>query len=162
MEADRASSHQYAESGSSGELPSIAPDRCLRLQDGRPTLGTKGLWFVRLGVVVFRPIVVLWIILRQRIMVSRVHRKLQQLRQCRDRAELEQLLGAPLYAVDAEAVGKRGVADRIECYESDGCCIDVWFKDGRLVEVSGFVKPTLWDMALTRNTGPETEGDADG
>jgi uncharacterized Zn finger protein (UPF0148 family) len=139
--------------GSSGQRRSEARSRFgpagrLAVRDGRPPLETRGLWFVRFRVVLFRPIVILWIILRQRIMVSRVDAKLEQVTRCESRAELEQLLGEPLYAVDAKAVGREGFADVIECYESEGCCIDLWFKDDRLANVSGFVKPTLWDMVL--------------
>ena len=44
--------------------------------------------------------------------------------------------------------GTQQVPDLIECYESEGCCIDLWFKEDRLVNVSGFVKPTAWDYVL--------------
>ena len=59
------------------------------------------------------------------------------------------MIGKPLYAVNPEACGKQSLADLIECYESNGCCIDLWFKNDRLQSTSGFVKPTLWDMVLT-------------
>ncbi len=132
----------------------LVPDDRLPLLPARPPLCTKGLWRVRLCVVLFRPIVILWIMLRQRTMESRVNAKLDKVGNCRQRGELEQLLGKPAYVVSGEAAGAANPPDLIECYESEGCCIDLWFKNDRLVDTSGFVKPTLWDMVLTRNAPP--------
>ena len=137
--------------------PSFGPDRRLSVRSGRPELELKGLRLVRLCVLVFRPIVCLWIYLRQRKMEALVNAKLEQMERCRGRGELEQVLGEPVYAVSGESCGAvlgdgtERSPDLIECYESDGCCIDLWFKDDRLVDVSGFVKPTVWDYVLAGN-----------
>ncbi len=84
-------------------------------------------------------------------MEARVNEIIDEISSCRSRGEVEQLLGAPLYAVGGEACGSDSAEtpDRIECYETGGCCCDLWFKDDRLIDVSGFVKPTVWDSALT-------------
>ena len=138
---------------------SFGPDGSLPIRDGRPALDFKRPRLVRLCVVVFRPIVCLWVVIRQRRKAALVNAKLDQLARCRGREELEQLLGRPVYAVDGESCGAvlgdgtEEIPDLIECYESDGCCIDLWFKDDRLVDVSGFVKPTVWDFVLAG--GPE-------
>ena len=120
-------------------------------------MSTKGLWRVRLCVVLLRPIIMLWLMLRQRIMETRVNSKLDEVSNCREREQLQQLLGKPLYAVSGEACHAPNHPDLIECYESEGCCIDLWFKNDRLIDVSGFVKPTKWDIALTRNLGYHKE-----
>ncbi|MHC4176804.1 MAG: hypothetical protein ACYSWU_04815 [Planctomycetota bacterium] len=137
--------------------PSFGPDRSLPIRDGRPELELKGLRLARLCVLLFRPIVCLWLVFRQPRKEALVNAKLDQMARCRRREELEQVLGKPLYAVDGESCGAvlddggQESPDLIECYESDGCCIDLWFKDDRLVEVSGFVKPTVWDIVLAGN-----------
>lgn len=133
---------------------SFGPDHHLPVRNGRPALDLSRLRLVRLCVLLFRPIVCLWLVYRQRKMVARVNAKLDLLESCRGREQLEELLGRPLYAVDGNRCGavlRHGThqsPDLIECYESDGCCIDLWFKHDRLVDVSGFVKPTVWDAAL--------------
>jgi len=139
-----------------GSARQFAPDRRLPILDGRPELDFNGLRLVRLCVLVFRPIVCLWLFFRQRKMEALVNAKLDEMARCRGRDELQQVIGEPVYAVDGESCGAllgddtEESPDRIECYESDGCCIDLWFKDDWLVDVSGFVKPTVWDSALTK------------
>ncbi len=134
--------------------PSFGPDRSLPIREGRPALKFNRRRLVRLCVLLFRLIVYPWLFFRQRKMETRVNAKLDRVERCRGREELEQLLGKPVYAVSGESCGAvlddgtQEIPDRIECYESDGCCIDLWFKDDRLVDVSGFVKPTVWDLAL--------------
>jgi hypothetical protein len=134
--------------------PSLGPDRRLPARSGRPPLDLSRLWLVRLCVLLFRPIVCLWLVLRQRRMEALVNAKLDQMEQCRGREELLQVIGQPVYAVSGESCGAvldDGTQDRpdvIECYESEGCCIDLWFKNDRLINVSGFVKPTVWDFVL--------------
>lgn len=140
--------------------PSFGPDRRLSVRSGRPALELKGLRLVRLCVLVFRPIVCLWIYLRQRKMEALVNAKLEQMERCRGRQELEQVLGEPVYAVSGESCGAvlddgtQESPDLIECYESEGCCVDLWFKDDQLVDVSGFVKPTVWDYVLAGGAEP--------
>ena len=104
---------------------------------------------MRLCVVLFRPLVVLWRMFRQHNLETRVNSMLDEVRNCREREDLERLLGRPLYAVSGEAAHVPNHPDLIECYETEGCCVDLWFKNDRLVDVSGFVKPSLWDVALT-------------
>jgi len=96
----------------------------------------------------------LWLIPRQRMLENRAIGKLDRIADCRRREALEQVLGKPLYAVDGAVCSGRNTPDLIECYESEGCCIDLWFKDDRLVDVSGFVKPSVWDMLLSGSPTP--------
>ena len=134
---------------------SFGPDRRLAVRDGRPALEFNRLWLARLCVLLFRPFVCPWLLLRQRKLEALVNAKLDEMERCRGREELQQVIGEPVYAVSGESCGAvlddgtEESPDLIECYESDGCCIDLWFKDDRLVNVSGFVKPTVWDVALT-------------
>jgi hypothetical protein len=121
---------------------------------GRPPLDLEGLRLARFCVLLFRPIVCLWLWLRQRRKEALVNAMLDQIAQCRDREEYRQYLGDPLYAVSGPSCGavlgdgSQEAPDLIECYEWAGCCIDLWFKGDRLVSTSGFVKPTVWDVAL--------------
>lgn len=107
---------------------------------------------MKLCAALLRPIVILWLPLRQKSMDARVNSKLDEVANCRHRAELEELLGKPVYAVSGEVCDTPDRPDVIECYESEGCCIDLWFKNDRLQNTSGFVKPTLWDVALTKDS----------
>ena len=131
-----------------GEIGPVAGIAILR---GRPPLRRKPLRLARFCVVIFWPILYLWLVPRQHAAETRVNEKLDQIADCHDRDQLEALLGSPLYAVAGEAAGAQGLPDVIECYESEGCCIDLWFKGDRLVDVSGFVKPTIWDLALNKS-----------
>jgi hypothetical protein len=133
---------------------SFGPDRGLSLRDGRPELPLELLGVARFCAVVFRPIVCLCLSYRQLKKEALVNLKLDAIPRCRNRDELTRLIGEPLYAVRGECVDAASTGngaerpDVIECYESDGCCIDLWFRDDRLVSLSGFVKPTIWDAAL--------------
>ncbi|MBN2477263.1 MAG: hypothetical protein JXB62_21830 [Pirellulales bacterium] len=126
----------------------LEPDPHVALLPGRPPLNMQGRWWSNLCLVLFRPIIILWLPLRQKILERRVHQKLDELATCRHRADLERLLGKPAYAVAGDVCDGPDRPDMIECYESEGCCIDLWFKDGRLVSTSGFVKPTPWEVLL--------------
>jgi DNA-directed RNA polymerase subunit RPC12/RpoP len=174
----RAPAYHCAQCGAAGELPAgdgdascpncgrpleverpgaskrFGPDPGLPVRSGRPELSLDGLWLARLCVLVFRPIVCLWVFLRQRKLEALVNAKLDEMAWCRGREELIRVIGEPLYAVGGKSCGAvlgdgtQESPDVIECYESEGCCIDLWFKDDRLVSVSGFVKPTVWDFVL--------------
>ncbi len=126
----------------------LAPVAGLPLLAARPPLQTGGLRLVRCLAGLFRPIVIIWRVFSQKTLESRVNEKLDELKTCRKREDLQRLLGEPRYVVDGAVCGTEDRPDLIECYESEGCCIDLWFKDNRLVNTSGFVKPTLWDVAL--------------
>ena len=132
----------------------LLPDYRLPILQGRPPLCPKRLPLARLCVLLFRPIIILWLIPRQRVLENRVNAKLDRIADCRRRAALEQVLGKPLYAVGGEACDGPNAPDLIECYESEGCCIDLWFKDDRLIDVSGFVKPSVWDVLLSGSPTP--------
>ncbi len=136
----------------------LIPDDGLPLLPDRPPLDTRRLSWVGLGTFLLRPLIILWLIPRQRIMVSRVGAKLDAIAGCRRREDLERILGPPVYAIEGSRLETDDSAepfdrpDLIECYESEGCCIDLWFKNDRLVDTSGFVKPTLWDVILARQS----------
>jgi len=110
-------------------------------------------------VFLLRPLIVLWAIFRQRTLERRVNEKLHEVSNCRHRPEIEQLLGKPRYAVSGEVCDPPDRPDSIECYESEGCCIDLWFKNNRLQNTSGFVKPTLWDMVMAGNADQASRDD---
>lgn len=67
-------------------------------------------------------------------------RMLQTALRCEDRQQLEELVGAPRYAMDgAHYVTSQGEGegtthpDTVEVYERDGCLVEIWFKDGAMV-----------------------------
>jgi hypothetical protein len=136
----------------------FGPQHGLEVRAGRPALDTSRLRWTRFCVLLLHPIVCLWLSLRQRRLESLVNRKLDEVTRCHSRQQLRQVIGEPLYAVSGQVARgapegvPRPLADVIECYESDGCCIDLWFRHQRLVSLSGFVKPTVWDIALAGRT----------
>ena len=140
---------------------SFGPDREVPLRDGRPELPRELLGAARFCAVVFRPIVCLCLSYRQLKKEALVQLKLDAIPDCRNREELTRLIGQPLYAVRGECVdvgstdSDKEPPDVVECYESEGCCIDLWFRDDRLIDLSGFVKPTIWDAALAGHASRE-------
>jgi hypothetical protein len=156
--------HDRPTSGQADQLPSAGPgancpDCNPPVLAERPPLDLSGLRLARLCVLLFRPVVCPWRWFRQQKKEALVNAKLDQIARCRRPEELRQLLGEPLYVVSGQRCdGLLGDAiqqrpDLIECYESEGCCIDLWFKNDRLINTSGFVKPTVWDVALTGGGG---------
>jgi len=127
----------------------LAPAAQLPILRGRPPLKPQSKRFVRLCVLLLRPLVVLWLIPRQRVLENRVNAKLDQIGDRPSRETVEQILGKPCYAVSGESCDIADPPDLIECYESEGCCVDLWFQNDRLVDITGFVKPSDWDLVLS-------------
>ena len=126
----------------------LVPDHRLPILQGRPPLRPKWRLPARLCVLLFRPIIILCLIPRQQILERRVNAKMERIADCRRREALEEVLGKPLYAVSGEVCDGPDAPDLIECYESEGCCIDLWFKNDCLVTTTGFVKPMVWEVML--------------
>ena len=126
----------------------LQPAADLPILRGRPPLRPQSKCFVRLCVLLLRPLVVLWLIFWQRALENRVNDKLNEIGDHPSRETLEQVLGKPRYAVSGEVCDMPNAPDLIECYESESCCIDLWFKDDRVVDITGFVKPSDWDLVL--------------
>jgi len=127
----------------------LVPVAHLPILRGRPTLRPQSKCFVRLCVLLLRPLVILWMIPRQRVLENRVNDKLNQIGDHPNRVVLDRVLGEPCYAVSGEVCDVPDRPDLIECYESEGCCIDLWFKNDRLIDITGFVKPSDWDLVLS-------------
>ncbi len=126
----------------------LVPDHRLPILHGRPPIRPKRRLLVRLCVLLFRPIIILVSIPRQYVLENRVNDKLERIAGCRKREALEEVLGKPLYAVSGEVCDGPDAPDLIECYESGGCCIDLWFKNDCLVSTTGCVKPMVWEVML--------------
>jgi hypothetical protein len=97
--------------------------------------------------------------------VARLEALLPQVQRCRDRRELEALLGPPRYALEGgpmdqvtDFYGRPMSPDRIEAYYQAGCVIDLWFATARLGSITGFVMPTVWDVILARRLPPDVTG----
>lgn len=127
----------------------LQPAADLPILRGRPPLRPQSKYFVRLCILLLRPLVVLWLIPRQSVLENRVNDKLNRIGDHPSRETLEQVLGKPRYAVGGDVVDSPDAPDLIECYESEGCCIDLWFTNDRLVDITGFVKPSDWDLVLS-------------
>lgn len=72
---------------------------------------------------------------------------------CENRAELEQLLGRPRYAMQGTHYGTADTPDDelvqpdlVEVYERNGCMIEIWFKDGAMMTMHGLAMPTSWQF----------------
>ncbi|MEE8452386.1 MAG: hypothetical protein V3R99_10745 [Thermoguttaceae bacterium] len=127
----------------------LHPTAHLPILQERPPLRPQSKCFVRLCVLLLRPLVVLWLIPRQSVLENRVNDKLNRIGDHPNQETLEQVLGKPRYAVSGEVCDGPNAPDLIECYESEGCCIDLWFKNDRMVDITGFVKPSDWDLVLS-------------
>jgi hypothetical protein len=61
-------------------------------------------------------------------------------------------LGAPRYGLSGKHFGSRSPGceivrpDRVECYEKDGCQIEIWFRADRVMQMVGNVRPSVWDV----------------
>jgi hypothetical protein len=74
-------------------------------------------------------------------------------RECKQRDELEQVLGTPKYAMKGELYtttmpdGSVHCPDVVEVYERDGCIMECCFSDGVVESVIGYVPWTRWELA---------------
>ena len=79
---------------------------------------------------------------------------------CSDRKELIGVLGPPKYAMSGEHFGSIESGgewirpDRVECYEKDGCTIDICFRDAKLMMIIGVVKMSPWEIVGGTAKGP--------
>ncbi len=87
--------------------------------------------------------------------LDRTSQLLTEAGRCHDRAQLESLLGKPVYSMNGdcfaiiEANGAEKRPDCVEVYLTDGCQIDVWyFMQPREIEMSGCPAMTATDVVL--------------
>lgn len=72
---------------------------------------------------------------------------LENLSRCRTRAEIDELLGRPDYAINGRSFESRGVSgethnpDFVECYSRGRLAVELWFRDGRIWQIIGYVLP---------------------
>ncbi|MCS7468217.1 hypothetical protein NZK35_16315 [Stieleria sp. ICT_E10.1] len=78
---------------------------------------------------------------------------LQSALECANRQQLEELIGQPRYAMLGDHYGTSDSMDGpitrpdvVEVYERDGCMVEVWFKDGKLMTMNGMAFPTDWEF----------------
>jgi hypothetical protein len=102
---------------------------------------------------------------RQQVRNRATHRVVgiaERAQRCATREELERALGKPCYAISGECFAAdvkdanlpcvEDLADFdfpeiIETYKKDGCLIDVWLRDGTIVQIFGTADLTWWDVA---------------
>ena len=95
----------------------------------------------------FRPVVVRWRRFQREAAEHRLSQLIVEAGRCKNRNELEHLLGQPRYAMAGElfAVDQES-PDVVECYVTQGCLIELWFTDGRVSITTGSVNVSLLDV----------------
>ena len=72
---------------------------------------------------------------------------LENVSRCRTRAEIDGLLGRPDYAINGRLFESQGVngetqnPDVVECYSKGKLAVELWFRDGSLWVIIGYVLP---------------------
>ncbi len=81
---------------------------------------------------------------------------LNRVERCRDRVELEALLGSPIYATTGRGSAMPNVdrekmesPDIVEGYEVGQLIVELWFRDGELLETAGYAKSVCWDVVCS-------------
>ncbi len=75
---------------------------------------------------------------------------LNHIQLCQNRTDLEKFIGKPKYIISGEyfscnSKNKTIISDIVEHYEHKGCEIKLWFKNKRLIHITGSVLLTVWD-----------------
>jgi len=129
----------------------IAPKKDLPMLGERPRFRYPR--WVRLFGRIAAPVVRIWR-RRARACAERdLHQLIQFAATCQSRVELERSLGAPQYALAGQGFsskssdGKVFVPDRVETYTKGDCVVELWFRDGRVASITGFVQWSAWDLA---------------
>lgn len=122
-----------------------------RILTERPT--TVYCSLLRLGTIALYPFVRPILLGRRRRAKKRLDGLLMDARQYRKRDELEIILGktkytmlGSLYKRDIDS-GLTLVPDFVDVYEVRGASIEAWIRDGKIVAITGFLRPTIWDAA---------------
>jgi hypothetical protein len=127
-------------------FPKVAPRDGLVILDERPPLGLGRVFPLACFVERCFPRLVRWYCNRRQL---RLQPKLRDLMaacaQCRERAELERLLGEP-YGLSGEGHGLPR-PDFTECYQRGDFRIELCFLNKRVVEMIGAIRPSVWDIA---------------
>ncbi|MGO8753489.1 MAG: hypothetical protein ACLQNE_46735 [Thermoguttaceae bacterium] len=129
----------------------ILPDYTLRLLDERPPLCFGRLtWAVAFALgPLIRRVQAPWVRRKDR----RLSVLLDGAGKCQDRGELVRLLGTPQYAISGKHFGCQFPGrdmvhpDRVECYKKDGSWIEISFRNAKVMQISGSLKPSAWDIA---------------
>jgi hypothetical protein len=72
---------------------------------------------------------------------------LENVSRCKDRTEIAELLGRPVYAINGRSFGSQAMigetqnSDVVECYSKARLAVELWFRDGRPWQTIGYVLP---------------------
>jgi hypothetical protein len=124
----------------------IHPDYSLPLLEERPALSIPG--WIRLTALLFKGIIRWWFIRRHTRLESQMITLLGTIKNCRDRQELETLIGKPLYALSG-CLYRLGdtIPDRVEIYNHSEFQIEVFFEEENHTSSSIYLFPGAWSIA---------------
>lgn len=80
-----------------------------------------------------------------------------------NRTQLDGLLGTPNYVLSGELFGQAAIGsaptcpDLVECYSRGRLHVELWFRDGQVCQVVGFLMPTTWELLSGREMGTANE-----
>ena len=127
----------------------ITPDYRLPIQAHHPPMSMRGRWLARLCVRHFPGHVGRWLARREERANAHISDLFSRLKTCQSRKEYEAVLGTPVHTISGKGCGTLGAGgsvlaepDLIEHYECGDCSMDLSFKDDRIHERIGYVRPT--------------------
>jgi hypothetical protein len=130
----------------------IGPNLAVQLFDERPRVCITT-WH-RIVCSVFGSLVRFWRRRAKETAERKLPLILREAAKANTRNDLENILGKPRYALvgsGGEVSDNEGgtmVPDRIEVYLRHGCTFDVWFFNEALRSIYGFVRISVWDVAV--------------
>lgn len=138
----------------------LRPAEGLPVLEERPALNISRirLSLARLACRPFYPLFRRWRERRYARLKSRIHNLFEGMRRCKDRGELERLIGEPLYATSLWEIDERGGSDYLdEYYETRGCSIVIRFKGRELRSFMAHPSQTVWDIVVAERESPAPE-----
>ena len=116
----------------------IEPTRNLQPLAERPQIGPAPI-YVRIACKLAPALVQRWLNRRDERLQARLGELINLAMRCESRAELERILGTPVYALAGHLFSSNGEGpDSVECYAKDGCELEVWFRNGKRWQATGW------------------------
>ena len=128
----------------------IAPAKDVEILQSRP-LGKEPSGITRVLGRMFAPLVRAVRVRRRATAEARLRFLVEGAQRCEARDDLERVMGAPVHVLSGagyKVAGHDGEAfapDRVECYEAEGCSVELLFRDGGLGGILGYVPWSDWD-----------------
>lgn len=99
------------------------------------------------------PVVYPFVVLRRYGREAQLANLLAAARGCQTYGEMQIVLGAPKYAIRGDRFKDERreniliVPDIVQVYEVSHCVVEVWLSGDMIAAVTGYVRPTIWDLA---------------